>query len=316
MTTFRPHDSMSIRPLRPDDTGGIVALYAACMATEPNIGPITATGWTRTIALPQFGGGRDFLVAQDGDKLVGVAESSFRDQGHRLMRNLKIVVDPAIRRRGLGMALLRAVLAQPPADGSLTLQANVWGDWTAGLGFLQRFGFVQVESEIFMRCRALRPTAEAPAGLVIRRAAEVDPVLACVVEIHNAAYAGDAGFARVDVAGMRAALADVQLWLAERGGEILAFAELESDDGKSWLESLAGAPAHQGRGVGAALATRAFLTDGVAVEGGGEGRPAGLSVSSAYPRALRLYERLGFAKGREKGKFAASREDLLARLGG
>jgi ribosomal protein S18 acetylase RimI-like enzyme len=38
-------------------------------------------------------------------------------------------------------------------------------------------------------------------------------------------------------------------------------------------------------------------------------------VSSANPRALRLYERLGFVRGREKGKYAASRDDLLTRLG-
>lgn len=187
------------------------------------------------------------------------------------MRNLKLVVDPAVQRRGLGTVLLRAVLAQAPEAGPLTLQASMWAGWAAG----------------------------------------VVPLAGRLAEIHNTAYGGDAGFSRFDAEAILSSLADALLWVAERDGAVVAFAAIESDDEVSWLESLAVDPAHQGRGIGGLLASRASLGDGV-----GEGRLAGLSVSSANPRALRLYERLGFVRGRERGKYAAARGDLLARFGG
>lgn len=311
MTSPTTEDAAAIRLLRADDAEGIVALYASSMAAEPDIGPITAEGWTRTIALPQFGGGRDFLVALDGSTIVGIAESSLRDQGHRRIRNVKLVVSPAARRRGLGTALLRAVLAQGPCDEPLMLQANLSVTWTAGLGFLSRFGFVQIEAEIYMRCPVLLPVRIGPDGVTVRRVVEVGSVAARLAEIHNAAYRDDVGFSRVDADGMRSSFADAILWVAERDGAIVGHAKIESDDDVSWLESLAVDPAHQGCGIGGLLASRAFLGDRV-----GESRPAGLSVSSANPRALRLYERLGFERRGEKCKYAASRDDLLGRLGG
>lgn len=311
MTSFQTEKTFTIRLMRPDDAEGIVALYEACMATEPNIGPINAEGWTRTIALPQFGGGRDFLVALDGETVVAVAESSLRDQGHRRIRNLKLVVEPTVRRRGLATTLLCAVLAQGPAEEPLMLQANLWASWTAGLAFVSRFGFAQIEAEIYMRCSVFRPALDGLDGVTVRRLEDVGAVAARLAEIHNAAYRDDVGFSGVDTEGMLSSCADAVVWVAEREGAILAHAKIESDEDVSWLESLAVDPAHQGRGIGSLLASRAFLGDGV-----GEGRPAGLSVSSANPRALRLYQRLGFVKGSEKGKFAASRDDLLARLGG
>ena len=63
-----------VRPLRPDDAEPVSALYGACMATEPGIGPVSAVAWTDTIRLPQFGGGRDFLVAVEGAERVGLAD--------------------------------------------------------------------------------------------------------------------------------------------------------------------------------------------------------------------------------------------------
>lgn len=311
MTSCRLPDTVSIRPFRPDDANGIVALYTACMATEPGIGPITANGWTRTISMPQFGGGRDFIVAFDGGAIVAVAESSLRDQGQRRMRNLKLVVDPAVRRQGLGTALLRAVLAQNPADGPLSLQANVWGNWASGLGFLLRFGFAEVERDIFMRCPMFQPVQGGPEGVTVRHVTEAGPVAARLAAIHNAAYFDDAGFAFFDAEAMRISLADARLWIAELDGAIVGHAVIESDEDVSWLESLAVDPAHQGRGIGGFLASCVLLGDGVDMT-----RPGGLSVSSANPRALRLYERLGFVRGREQGKYAALRDDLLARLAG
>ena len=69
-----PESTLVIRPLRPSDAEAVSALYGASLATEPGIGPVSAAAWSDTIRLPQFGGGRDFLVAfEDGE---GVAESA------------------------------------------------------------------------------------------------------------------------------------------------------------------------------------------------------------------------------------------------
>lgn len=62
-------------------------------------------------------------------------------------------------------------------------------------------------------------------------------------------------------------------WLSERAG---------------YVDVLAVAPAHQGRGIGTALLTRAFADFAAAGL-----REAQLGVASSNPRALRLYERLG-----------------------
>ncbi len=107
---------VAVRPLRPDDAEAVSALYGACIATEPGIGPVSAATWSDTIRLPQFGGGRDFLIAFEGGVRVGLAESSLRDTGPRPSRMIKILVRPSRRRTGIGSALLRAVLEQGPAE--------------------------------------------------------------------------------------------------------------------------------------------------------------------------------------------------------
>lgn len=303
-------NAITIRPLRPDDIGAVVALYGACMTVERNIGPISAEGYASWLKLARSGYGRDFLVALDGADLVGLAESSLRAGGPQLCRFLKIVVHPSHRRRGLGTKLLRAVVDQGPSDEPLLMESLPRAAWEAGLGFVSRFGFTVTETEIIMRCPVFRPIEGGPSGLVISRAGT-----GCdagrIADIHNAAYRDEAGFVPETEADIADAPDGAHLWTARMEGRVVAFAIVEQDEGLAWLESLAVDPPFQARGIGGVLATRALLGEGV-----GEDRPAGLNVSASNNAARKLYARLGFEKRSEMPRYGIPRSGLLARLGG
>ena len=302
-----PSDAESIRSLRPDDVNGIVALYAACTATEPGIGPVTAEGYAGWLRLARFGHGRDFLVAMKGREVVGLAESSLRDGGPQLCRFVEILVHPSHRRRGLGTALLRAVSDQGPSAEPLLIESLLRPAWAAGLGFVARLGFAVTETEIIMRCPVLRPITEGPAGLTIARTgAGLDA--GRVAEIHDAAYRDEAGFVPMTGQETLDSLEDAHLWTVRLAGQVVAFAIIEPHEDLTWLESLAVDPPHQGRGIGGVLATRALLGDGLGVA-----RPAGLNVSASNAPARKLYARLGFEKRSEMPRYGILRDDLLRR---
>ncbi len=310
MTSFRLPDSVSIRPLQFNDIGPIVDLYAACMAVERNIGPMSAEGYASWLRLARSGYGRDFIVAMDGSDLIGVAESSLRPGGLQLCRFVKIVVHPARRRRGLGTTLLRAVVDQGPVGPSLLIESLPRPAWEAGLGFVSRFGFNVTEVEIIMRCPVVRPVQGGPAGLAISRAENgVDAKR--IADIHNAAYRDEAGFVPSTEAETAEPSEGTRIWTARLNGQVVAFAIVEQEEGLTWLESLAVDPPFQARRIGAALATQALLGEGV-----GEGRPAGLNVSASNTAARKLYGRLGFEQRFEMPRYGILRDDLLARLAG
>ena len=201
------------------------------------------------------------------------------------------------------------MLEQGPAKRSLVLEGFARADWPSGLAFLNYFGFSESETEIVMRCEALAPAAVAPAGVLIARVPDVEPVLALIAGIHNEAYRDDAGFVRTTAGNQRDLLHDAHLWTASLGGQILAFAAIERDPPLVWLESLAVLPKVQGAGLGEALARMALRREGMDV-----GCPAGLSVSSRAAKALRLYGRLGFAERSRKGRYSAGGDDVMARM--
>jgi GNAT superfamily N-acetyltransferase len=99
-----------VRPLQDADAGDIVVLYDRATATEPTIGPVPRETWERFVRWPQNRNGRDFRVALWDGRLVGLAESSHRDQSDRSVRYCKLVVDPEFRRQGIGAALLTELL--------------------------------------------------------------------------------------------------------------------------------------------------------------------------------------------------------------
>jgi ribosomal protein S18 acetylase RimI-like enzyme len=291
------------------DIDEIVGLYERAAVTEPGLGPVARSAWQRFLKLPQNADGRDFLVARQDAAVIALAESHLKYQPRQLVRFCKFVVDPAFRRRGVASALLRAVLQIDQEDDSLAYQCLVSGSWAAGLAFVNKYGFVHIESEFSMRCSQLAPgLAAAPSSMVIERAANPQSWSADIARIHNAAHCDDASFHPFTAEEMTQALDSDEVWIARDDSGVLAFCHLKPEAGLIWLENIAVHPVFQGRGVGTALLQQALLPPLR------HGRPAALNVSSKNSRAISLYERLGFKTYRERRRFCAMRSGLVAAL--
>ncbi|MEN3346965.1 MAG: mycothiol synthase [Bradyrhizobium sp.] len=301
-------DGITIRPLRETDAEAVVALYTKAAAVEPRLGPVTLPQWDQFLKLPQNRGGRDFRVAERGDRLVGLAESSLRDQGAHHSRFLKIVVAPEARRHGIGLGLLDDVLAID-GDADLTVQTLVSRDWPAGMAFVAALGFVHVESEIGMKCvEPLQPARTlAAARASIGRVDDVTTCAAEVARIHNAAYASDAAFRLYSPEEMAQVLTETEVWIASEDGQVSGFCLTEPEQNSMWIESVAVDPARQGRGLGQLLVYHVLTAHDVSVE-----HPCWLNVSSRNAAALKIYRRLGFRPQYETCRFSATRGELIA----
>jgi ribosomal protein S18 acetylase RimI-like enzyme len=306
-------DGITIRPLRETDADAIVELYAGAAAVESRLGPITPSQWQQFLKLPQNRGGRDFCTAEQGGRLVGLAESSLRDQGRHHSRFLKIVVTPAARRRRIALALFDHVLAIDGADGDLAVQTLVSPDWLAGMAFVSALGFVHVESEIGMRCVEPLETTRTLAAVRVAIERINDPVSSAteVARIHNVAFASDAAFRRYSPEEMAQTLTDSELWIASEDGQVSGFCLTEPERNSLWIESVAVEPTRQGRGIGQLLVYHVLSAHGVSAE-----HPCWLNVSSRNAAALNIYRRLGFRPQHESCRFSATRRELIVSRGG
>ena len=301
-----------IRSLRPDDTDAIVGLYEAASARDINIGPITAAQWTDFVQRPHNKGGQDFRVAVQDNQLIGLAESSLRDQDGRQVRFFKLVIDPSRRRQGVGTALLKELLALNARDSALSFQTLAASDWRDGLAFLERLGFLHIESEITMRCLSLSAqTPVLPDAVVVERIEAPWHLAAEVADLHNAAFALDVAFRSYSVGEMQQILAEEGqvLWVVRDHSRILGYCRMECEPGLIWLEQIAIDLGHQSRGLGMAPAYGALQAAGI-----DHGRPAGLNVSSVNGKARSMYRKLGFAIRREVRRYSVSQLDLIGRM--
>ena len=293
-----------IRALMDADTDGIVSLCDACSTVEAELGPITAAQWRAFIGRPRFAEGQDFRVAVKEGQIVGLVESSLRDQDGRGVRYIKVIVEPSYRRALVGTKLLAAILDQD-SDDNVSIQGHVRQEWDTGKRFCQQKGFTVIESEYRMHCDAFRPasTYQGPAHINLLR--DVEPCAARLAQVHNDAFRDDVSFSPHSPKDMLHKARGCRTWVAVVEGEIVAYAIIESEAGSIWLESLAVDPRFQGQGIGTALAVQ-----GLRRKRSGANRPAGLSVSSKNPSALHIYRKMGFQVESEKLRYAIRRGDL------
>jgi mycothiol synthase len=303
---------LRIRPLQDGDIGAVVTLYDDATTRDANIGPITNEQWTSFVRRPQNHHGRDFRVALHDGQLVGLAESSPRDQDGQRVRFFKLLVQPSKRRQGIGTALLAELLAlDAPAD-DLSFQAVAASAWTDGIAFLEASGFSHIESEISMSCSSLRASTQSPTIKVSVERVETPALYAEVVaRIHNAAFATDVAFRAYHASEMADLLAGdgQELWIISDVSRVVGYCRFESEPKQIWLEEIAIDPSDQGKGLGTALAYRALQTIGV-----DQGRAASLSVSSVNRAALAMYQQLGFIIRNEKRRYSAQQMNLNARI--
>ena len=138
--------SITLRPLRADDLDAVLALAAACPE---------APRWQRSDYLPYLDPSAEAaslrrlaMVAVSGPEVLGFAIATLllaspEDAPEENRCELEsIAVRPALRRQGIGNALLRAVLAWAVESGARLLTLEVRASNAPAIRLYQRFGFV------------------------------------------------------------------------------------------------------------------------------------------------------------------------------
>jgi L-amino acid N-acyltransferase YncA len=132
----------AIRPMREEDADQVLAIYQAGLDGGQASFETTAPSWEEFDAakLPQH---RHIAVdAGTGDVLgwVAVTPVSGRCVYAGVVEH-SVYVDPAARGRGVGAALLRALIESTEAAGIWTIQSGVFPENTASLRLHERAGF-------------------------------------------------------------------------------------------------------------------------------------------------------------------------------
>jgi mycothiol synthase len=285
------------RDARAGDTGAVLALVAAATAAD-GAAPVG-----EHVLLHLRAGGppesRD-LVAYDGDTLAGYGHLDLGDDGP----SAELTVHPGHRRRGIGAALLRALEAE--AGGSLAVWAH--GRLPGAVALAAGRGYT--EQRILWQLRrplADLPDVPLPAGITLRPF-RVGADEAAWLAVNNAAFADhpdQGGWGPDDIA-----VREAEPWFDPAGfllaedeaGALVGFHwtkvhAADRPDGTDTVDSapigevyvLGVDPGSGGHGLGAAL-TVAGLRH---LAGRGLDQVM-LYVDDSNPRAVRLYERLGF----------------------
>jgi L-amino acid N-acyltransferase YncA len=132
---------MKIRPMRPGDADAVLAIYQAGLDTGHASFETTAPSW------PAFDGSKlpehRYVAANDDGAVIGwvaVCPVSSRSVYAGVVEH-SVYVDPTTHGRGIGRALLAAMIASTEAAGIWTIQSGVFPENAASLALHQRAGF-------------------------------------------------------------------------------------------------------------------------------------------------------------------------------
>ncbi|MCO8275586.1 GNAT family N-acetyltransferase [Actinoplanes sp. TRM 88003] len=127
--------------MRVDDADAVLAIYQAGMDGGNASFEHTAPAWAAFDAgkLP----GHRFVAVDEADTVLGwVAISAVSARAvYAGVVEHSVYVDPAARGRGVGTALLRALIASTEAAGIWTIQSGIFPENTASLALHQACGF-------------------------------------------------------------------------------------------------------------------------------------------------------------------------------
>jgi L-amino acid N-acyltransferase YncA len=133
--------TIEVREMRAEDADRVLAIYQAGMDTGEASFEATAPTWA---AFDESKLREHRLVAVDEHGTVvgwvAVSRVSTRQVYAGVVEH-SVYVDPAARRRGVGRALLDALIASTEAAGIWTIQSGVFPENVASLAFHQRAGF-------------------------------------------------------------------------------------------------------------------------------------------------------------------------------
>ncbi len=132
---------MHVRPMSAADGAAVLALYQAGLDGGNASFEPTAPSWA------QFDAGRldehRFVAAGDGGEVLGwvaVTPVSSRPVYAGVVEH-SIYVDPAVQGRGVGRALLEALIASTEAAGIWTIQSGIFPENGASLALHRACGF-------------------------------------------------------------------------------------------------------------------------------------------------------------------------------
>ena len=134
---------MLVRPLHPDDYPAVAAVFAEGLATGRATFETVVPSWEEWDAghLPEH----RFVAELDGDVVGWTAVVPYsRRSVYRGVGEESVYVAERVRGRGVGRALLEAVIESARNGGLWTLQAGVFPDNVASLELHRRLGFREV----------------------------------------------------------------------------------------------------------------------------------------------------------------------------
>jgi mycothiol synthase len=273
----------AVRPARPEDTEAAYELFADWQRSsygEVEIGPeMFATG---------LAGADAVFVAETEDGVVGHSDV---DGGW-----IDVGVEPSVRRRGAGTALLRA--AEGAATAEPTLLTALQSD-PPGAAFARASGYEKAWEVWLMGIDLPEkiPEPEWPEGVSMRTYGGEEAEAREIKQLLDLAYAEEfhhqpATFENWSRFMFEDPMFDADVWFLAVAGDKIVGAALNWDEG--YIKDLVVHPDWRGRGLGKALVYQTF----------GEFKRRGLprvtlKTDSNNPTdAWRLYERAGMRKER------------------
>jgi L-amino acid N-acyltransferase YncA len=141
MAAVTPPPGVVIRPMEPAHASQVLAIYQAGLDTGQASFETTAPDWEAfdTTRLP----GHRFTAADPDGRVVGwvaVSPVSARRVYAGVVEH-SVYVLPGSQRRGIGAALLRALIASTEAAGIWTIQSSLFPENTASVRLHQQAGF-------------------------------------------------------------------------------------------------------------------------------------------------------------------------------
>ena len=273
----------TIRPARPEDADAVFKLYAEWQ--KSNYGQVEIGREMYATVLASADGA---FVAETEGRIVGEADASggWIDVG----------VDPSVRRRGIGTALLRA--AEEAATAEPTLLMALQSD-PPGAAFARANGYEKAWEVWLMGIDLPEeiPEPQWPDGITVRIYSGEEAEAREIKDLLDLAYAEEfhhkpATFENWSRFMFEDPMFDREVWFVAVAEDKIVAAALNWDEG--YVKDLVVHPESRGRGLGKALMYETFG----AFKRRGLPRVTLKTDSNNPTDAWRLYERVGMAKER------------------
>jgi len=131
-----------IRPMEPGDAGAVLAIYQVGLDEGQSSFEVTAPSWEEFDAVKLPAHRHVAADAETGEVLGWAAAIAVSDRCvYAGVIEHSVYVHPAHQRRGIGAALLAALIESTEAAGIWTIQSGVFPENTASLRLHEQAGF-------------------------------------------------------------------------------------------------------------------------------------------------------------------------------